>query len=396
MPDHQPQSSPEFADPTGIAADLLIPFLARALVMQESGYAAGADIDTAVRLGCGLARGPLTWLAGLDQERAARHLAADPHWRFTTDLRTGLRRFRESRRRSIPAARWRPESVVIVGSGGMATGIAHVVATSGHPVTMITRTPARSREALARVDRSLSSDVRRGRLDAVAADAAHRRVDAVETFDACAGAELVIEAVAEDIELKRQIFGTLGARCRPDALLASTTSSLSIRSLARAAGRPAAVIGMHFFSPVPRMPLVEVIRHADTDDGVVSAATQFALGLGKDPIVCRDAPGFIVTALLFAYLEDAIRLVDRGTATYDQVDQAMRDAGMPMGPFELQDAIGLDVSLQILKVLSAGARWHHEAPPSALVQLVEQGNLGRKTGRGFLPWRQAPSRVALA
>lgn len=266
----------------------------------------------------------------------------------------------------------------------MAAGIAEVCATAGLNVVLTARSPEKAGSALARMAASLDRSVAKGRLTPGQRDEAVARVTPAGSYDALAGADLVVEAVAEDLPVKRRLFRTLDEVCRPGAVLATTTSSLPVVAIARATARPQDVVGLHFFNPAPAMRLVEVVRTVLTADDVVATAHQVAGRLGKHAVDCGDRAGFIVNALLFPYLNDAVKMVQDHYATVDAVDTAMKlGGGYPMGPFELLDVVGLDVSLAIERALHEEFRDPGLAPASLLEQLVSAGCLGRKTGRGF-------------
>ena len=198
------------------------------------------------------------------------------------------------------------------------------------------------------------------------------------------GVLAAVEAVAEDLDVKRQLFATLDKVCRPGAVLATTTSSLPVIAIARATGRPQDVVGMHFFNPAPAMKLVEVVRTVLTADDVHATVRELCVKVRKHPVDCGDRAGFIVNALLFPYLNDAVRMLEAHYATADDIDSAMKvGCGYPMGPFELLDAVGLDVALEIQRSLYLEFREPGFAPAPLLEHLVTAGYLGRKTGRGF-------------
>jgi 3-hydroxybutyryl-CoA dehydrogenase len=221
-------------------------------------------------------------------------------------------------------------------------------------------------------------------MTAEARDATLARIAPAGSLDAFAEVDLAVEAVAEDLEVKQQLFATLDKICKPGAVLATTTSSLPVVACARATSRPQDVIGMHFFNPAPAMKLVEVVRTVLTSDEVHATVRAVTAKIKKHPVDCGDRAGFIVNALLFPYLNNAIKMVQEHYATLDDIDAAMKlGGGYPMGPFELLDVVGLDVSLAIEKVLHREFRDPGLAPAPLLEHLVAAGCLGRKTGRGF-------------
>ncbi|GAA3293252.1 hypothetical protein GCM10020295_14580 [Streptomyces cinereospinus] len=275
-------------------------------------------------------------------------------------------------------------SVGVAGSGTMASGIAEVFAKAGYEVVLAARSEEKARAARARIGTSLSRSVAKGRLTAEAAAQTLERITPAGPYDAFADVDLAVEAVAEDLEVKRQLFAALDKVCKPGAVLATTTSSLPVVACARATSRPQDVIGMHFFNPAPAMKLVEVVRTVLTADDVHSTVREVCGRIRKHPVDCGDRAGFIVNALLFPYLNNAIKMVQDHYASLDDIDAAMKlGGGYPMGPFELLDVVGLDVSLAIEKVLHREFRDPGLAPAPLLEHLVAAGCLGRKTGRGF-------------
>jgi 3-hydroxybutyryl-CoA dehydrogenase len=403
-------------DRPGFVADgLLFGYLNRAAAMYEARYATREDIDAAMRLGCGLPMGPLALLdlVGVDTARTvleAMYAASGDRLHAPAPVLGHLAAAGLLGRKSgrgfytydapgsgtvVPdaatpdaasgAAGGRPvESVGVVGSGTMATGIAEVFAKAGCPVTLVARSAEKAERARAALAASLDRQVSRGRLDAGRRDRALALVTAADSAAALAGADLVVEAVAEDLAVKRRLFAELDAVCRPGAVLATTTSSLPVVEIAAATKRPADVVGMHFFNPAPVMRLVEVVRTVLTSDDTHATVRAVCARVGKHAVDCGDRAGFIVNALLFPYLNSAVRMVEENYASVEDVDAAMRlGGGYPMGPFELLDVVGLDVSLAIERVLHREFRDPGLAPAPLLEHLVSAGCLGRKTGRGF-------------
>jgi 3-hydroxybutyryl-CoA dehydrogenase len=226
--------------------------------------------------------------------------------------------------------------------------------------------------------------VLRGKLGEADRDAALARVTGTPRLDDLADCDLVLEAVVEELSVKQALFATLDEICRPGAILATTTSSLPVIELAIATGRARDVVGLHFFNPAPVMRLVEVVRTVSTADDVVATAKDLCARVGKTAVECGDRAGFIVNALLFPYLNDAVRMLEAHYATADDIDAAMKvGCGYPMGPFELLDVVGLDVSLAIQQTLYQEFREPGFNPAPLLEHLVTAGYLGRKTGRGF-------------
>lgn len=279
------------------------------------------------------------------------------------------------------------EAVLVCGAGLMGHGIAQVFAAAGRTVALYEPERARAEAGRERIAGNLERAVTKGRLAADARDAQLARIRVAASLAAAAtGVALAVEAVFEDEAVKRALLAELDRLAPPDAILASNTSSISITRLASAVGpaRRPRVVGMHFFSPVPLMPLVELTRGAETDDATEAAVRALAAELGKQIVVSRDRPGFIVNRILMPYLAEAMRACEEGLATREDIDTGARlGLSHPMGPLELADFIGLDVCLQIMAVLHEGFGQPHLAPPPILRQLVDAGHLGQKTGRGF-------------
>ncbi|OQA46691.1 MAG: 3-hydroxybutyryl-CoA dehydrogenase [Chloroflexi bacterium ADurb.Bin325] len=274
--------------------------------------------------------------------------------------------------------------VGIVGCGLMGSGIAEVCARAGY--TVIVREVSREQLAagLARIDGSLDRAVARGKLAAAERDAARSRIIGATDLSAFADCDLVVEAVAENLELKRRVFAELDAAAPRHALLASNTSSLAIIEMAAATDRPAQVLGLHFMQPVPVMPLLEIVRTFLTSDETLEAAQAFAARLGKTSVVCKDSPGFIVNRLLIPYLLHAIDALEKGIATKEDFDAAIKlGLNHPMGPFTLLDYIGLDTILFIADAVFDETKDARFAAPPLLRRMVSAGYLGRKNGRGF-------------
>lgn len=403
-------------DRPGFVADgLLFGYLNQAAAMYESHYASREDIDAAMRLGCGLPMGPLALLdlIGIDTARTvldAMYAASHDRLHAPAPVLGQLGAAGLTGRKSgrgfytyaepgagtpvpdalTPGAGGAPTagrpvgSVGVAGSGTMASGIAEVFARAGYEVVLAARTPEKAAAAVARVAASLDRSVSKGRTTAGQRDEALARLAPAGSLDAFAEVDLVVEAVAEDLEAKRQLFTVLDKVCRPGAVLATTTSSLPVVACARATSRPQDVIGMHFFNPAPAMKLVEVVRTVLTADDVTATVHEVATRAGKHPVDCGDRAGFIVNALLFPYLNNAVKMVQEHYATLDDIDAAMKlGGGYPMGPFELLDVVGLDVSLAIEQALHREFRDPGLAPAPLLEHLVAAGCLGRKSGRGF-------------
>ena len=283
----------------------------------------------------------------------------------------------------------RIERLGIVGVGTMGTGIAQVAATAGCTVRLFDAAPGAVACALDRIQAALTRAVDRGRLTAEERDQALARLQPAADLVALADAEVVIEAVVEREETKAEVFRALDQCVAPEAVLASNTSSISITRLAAATRRPERVVGMHFFNPVPVMRLVELVRGLHTAESTLATARQLAVQLGKTPVEVRDYPGFVSNRLLMPMINEAAFALMEGVASAEAIDQVMV-LGMnhPMGPLALADLIGLDVCLDIMRVLHQGFGDDKYRPCPLLVNLVAAGHLGRKTGRGFYTYEQ--------
>ena len=281
-----------------------------------------------------------------------------------------------------PALRPRPiESLMLAGAGVMGGGIAELASRSGIRVRMRDVRPESLTRALQTARALIDERARRRRMPSRERDAQLARILPTLELDGTIRADFAMEAVVEDLDVKRRVFAELEVRLRPDAVLATNTSSLSVDALAVGLARPERLCGFHFFNPVHRMPLVEVVRGVRTSDETLVTAVAFARRLGKTPVVVRDAPGFVVNRILMPYLREAMSLVEEGFAIVD-VDAAMRRFGMPMGPFEVVDEVGLDVAQKVSGVLSR-AFPDRMSSSAAIDKLVAAGRLGRKNGRGF-------------
>ena len=278
------------------------------------------------------------------------------------------------------------ERVFVAGAGLMGHGIAQVHAAIGKQVTVYEPDLARAEAGRDRIAGNLERSVAKGRLDAAARDATLERLTPTSDPASAAGADLVIEAVFEDMRVKTALWRELDALAQPAAIFATNTSSIAIRRLAEAVSgeRRQRFVGMHFFSPVPVMPLVELIRSADTTDDTVQAIRDLSAELGKQVIESADRPGFIVNRILIPFLAEAMHAFEQGVGTAEDIDTGARiGLNHPMGPLELSDFIGLDVVLGIMRVLEDGLGLDHMRPPRVLVELVDAGHLGQKTGQGF-------------
>ncbi|MDG4783493.1 3-hydroxybutyryl-CoA dehydrogenase [Micromonospora sp. WMMD961] len=401
-----------------IANALLFGYLNHAVGMFESHYATREDIDAAMKLGCGLPMGPLALmdLIGLDTAyeildtmyrrggRDRRHapvpllkqmvtaglLGRKSGRGFYTYERPGSPKVVPDEATPVAAEAALADGaraiakVGVVGSGTMATGIIEVFAKAGYEIVSVTRGAEKSATVCEAVKTSLNKGVVRGKLAEADRDAALGRISWSGTLDHLADVDLVVEAVVEELSVKKALFASLDEICKPGVVLATTTSSLPVIDVAMATQRPADVVGLHFFNPAPVMPLVEVVRTIRTSPEATATARAVCAALGKTGVVCGDRSGFIVNALLFPYLNDAVKMLEASYSTADDIDHAMKlGCGYPMGPFELLDVVGLDVSLAIQRELYLELREPGFAPAPLLEHLVTAGYLGRKTRRGF-------------
>jgi len=274
--------------------------------------------------------------------------------------------------------------VGVIGSGIMGGGITECVALAGHEVVLRSRSLATAEGTIARVERSLDKRVEKGTLSSEDRAEAAGRIAATSDLHELAECDLVIESVVEDLATKRHVFSELDRICRDHTLLATNTSTLAVIDLAMETGRPERVCGIHFFNPAPSMILVEIVRTITTDDETIEEAKAFAEACGKTAIVVKDQAGFVVNALLFPYLNNAVRLLEEGVASMEDIDEAMKGGcGFPMGPFALLDLVGLDTSVAILDALYAEHRDPNYAAVPRLRRMVAAERLGRKTGEGF-------------
>ena len=278
------------------------------------------------------------------------------------------------------------ERVFVAGAGLMGHGIAQVHAAIGKQVILYEPELARAAAGRERIAGNLERSVAKGRLTAEDRDATLARLHPSDDLATAADADLVVEAVFEDLGVKSGLWGALDGIAAPGAVFASNTSSISIDALAASVGEPRRMrfVGMHFFSPVPVMPLIELIRGTATDDATEAAVRALAAELGKQVIVSADRPGFIVNRILMPFLAEAMRAYEEGLGTAEDIDTGAKvGLNHPMGPLELADFIGLDVCLGIMRVLHEGFRQPQFEPPRVLEELVAEGHLGQKTGRGF-------------
>jgi 3-hydroxybutyryl-CoA dehydrogenase len=276
------------------------------------------------------------------------------------------------------------KTVGVLGCGLMGAGIAEVCAKSGYDTIVRELSESLLDKGLARIHRSLDKAVEKGKLEAEEREKALGRLTGTVALADLAGCDLVIEAIVESLEEKRKTFEALDGEVQKTAIFASNTSSLTITQLAVATQRPDRFVGLHFFNPVPVMKLVEVVRTILSSDEAYDAAFEFCRTLGKEPIAARDNSGFIVNRLLVPYLLDAIRALEEGVGSVEDIDKGMQlGTGYPMGPFTLLDFVGLDTTLYIAEIMFDEYREKRFAPPPLLKQMVTAGRLGRKSGRGF-------------
>ncbi len=272
----------------------------------------------------------------------------------------------------------------VVGLGTMGSGIAQLCVQAGVPTVAVESTRELAERGKGLVERQLARSVEKGRLTA---DEKERQLGLLEPADdvaALAGCDLVIEAVFEDLAVKHDLFTRIEAVVAPATVLATNTSALSVTEIAAVLAQPERVVGMHFFNPAPVLPLVEVIRGELTADAAFETAYAFAEQIGKDPIACGDTPGFVVNRILIPVLNDAVRVLEEGTASPEDIDKGMRlGTGWPIGPLALIDLIGIDVHVHVCEALWSAFRDPRFAPPPRLVRMVQAGLLGRKSGRGF-------------
>lgn len=282
------------------------------------------------------------------------------------------------------------QTIAVIGAGTMGHGIAQVAAQAGCTVRLADAAPGAARRAVERIGKNLDGAVERGKATAEARQAALGRLSVTDdVMAAAAGADLVIEAIPERLDLKRELFGALGERLPAPGILATNTSSLSVAAIAEAVRRPERVVGMHFFNPVHIMKLVEVVTHSGTAEATREAVVDLARRMGKEPIVVKDSPGFATSRLGLALGLEAMRMLEEGVASAEDIDRAMTlGYNHPVGPLRLTDLVGLDVRLAIAEYLHATLESRRFAPPAVLRRLVAEGKLGKKTGQGFFTWTE--------
>jgi len=274
--------------------------------------------------------------------------------------------------------------VGVVGCGLMGSGIAQVAAQAGYEVVVREVDDAAARKGKGRIEGSLGKAVEKGKMTAEQRDQVLGRIAFTTRVEDLAPCDLVVEAILENLEAKRELFAALDGLCAPTAIFASNTSSLSVGDMAAATRRPGRFVGLHFFNPVPLMRLVEVVRTLDTEEAVFQAACEFGERVGKTVVRAKDSPGFVVNLLLVPYLLDAVRALEAGVATKEDIDAGMKlGCGHPMGPIELLDFVGLDTTLYIADIMFHEFKEYRYSAPPMLRRLVAAGRNGRKSGRGF-------------
>lgn len=276
------------------------------------------------------------------------------------------------------------KKICVIGNGTMGAGIAQVFANSGFQVIIKGRKEESLSKAVGKIDKGLAKLVEKGKIEESKKQEVMSNIQTALTYEECADADLFIEAVAEDIETKKVTFGEVAKHCKPEAIFATNTSSLSITEIASATDRPDKVVGMHFFNPVPMMKLVEVISGITTDPAVTETIFDLSKQVGKTPVKVEEAPGFVVNRILIPMVNEAIGILADGVATAEDIDEAMKlGANHPMGPLALGDLIGLDVCLAIMEVLYNEFSDSKYRPHPLLRKMVRANKLGRKTKVGF-------------
>jgi 3-hydroxybutyryl-CoA dehydrogenase len=287
------------------------------------------------------------------------------------------------------------KKVGVIGGGLMGSGIAQVSAAAGFPTTVREVSEdlcAKSRQS---IEKTLAKGIERGKVTPDERDETLKNLHFVTRLEDLADADLFIEAVVEELDVKNTLWSQLNRIAHPDAIFASNTSSLTIIAMATASGRPDRMLGLHFFNPVPLMKLVEVVRTITTSEETEQRALDFVKALGKEPIRAKDSSGFIVNLLLVPYMIDAINAVEANVASVEDIDKGMQlGAGHPMGPFTLLDFVGLDTVYKIAEIMFAEYRDRRYAPPPLLKRMVLAGMLGKKSGKGFYDYSSNPPRVS--
>lgn len=399
-----------------LAAAVWFAYLNEAATMLEQEYATRDDIDASMRFGCGYPVGPLRQLDAIGLDKAVAILevlheaSGDRRHKVSSAITervaagnvgessgAGFYTFEAAGSADIVAdadaaaagvGETREIKLVgVIGTGTMATGIIEVFAKSGYDVVYVARSDEKVAKVRAALEKSLDRAVSKGRLSEDDKAAVLARVCGTTKHEDLARVDIVVEAIVEDLDTKKELFRTLDRVCKPGAILATTTSSLSIDVLAAETQRPADVIGMHFFNPAPVMKLVEVVSGSQTAADVTATTVALCQAVKKHPVLCGDRAGFIVNFLLFPYLNDAAIAVDEQLTTIDDFDPLMKNwQSLPLGPFSLLDVVGNDVSLAIEKTILDAFGDTCYTPAKGLEAVVAAGKLGRKTGEGFISY----------
>ena len=375
-----------------IARTLLLPYLNHAATMLASEYATRDDIDAAMRFGCGYPIGPLALIDALGADVVVSGLeklhaeTGDPLHKPAPAL-GDLAGAGASDAAAEPQLRHEIDTVGVVGTGTMAAGIAEVFAKAGHDVVFVGRSEEKVDGVIAPITKNLDKAIAKGKLDEDGKEAVLARLTGATSREALADVDIVVEAIAEDMDVKLELFTDLDRIAKPGAILATTTSSLSISELA-ACHRPARGRRGHpLLQPGAGHEAGRGRVRPDHEPEVAETAKALSTAVGKHPVSCTDRAGFIVNALLFPYLNDAVKLHEAGDDSLEDIDTAMKETQLPMGPFELLDVVGNDVSLAIQQSLVGTFGHAGWEPAPTLVRLVEEGKLGRKTGEGFHSYR---------
>ncbi|MFT4264378.1 MAG: 3-hydroxyacyl-CoA dehydrogenase NAD-binding domain-containing protein [Nocardioides sp.] len=370
-----------------IARTLLFPYLNNAAGFLETSYATAADIDAGLKLGANYPVGPIALIGELGPQVVIDGLT-ELHAKTGDPLHVPspvLASLASAPAEDEAAPEFKQEITVVgvVGTGTLASGIIQVSAAAGYDVVVVGRGQDKLDAITAFVTKNYDRLIEKGRATEDDKSNVLDRITGSTERTALGDADIVIEAIAEDLELKKALFAELDQIAKPGAILATNTSSLSIAELAAQTGRPDKVVGLHFFNPATVLKLVEVVSAGTTGADTTETAKAFARSVGKHPISAGDRAGFIVNALLFPYLNDAVKLSEAGGYSLAEIDDAQKATGLPLGPFELLDLVGNDVSLAIQRTLYGAFGHKGWAPAPTLVAKVEAGELGRKTKKGF-------------
>ncbi len=399
-----------------LAAGIWFAYLNEAATMFEQQYATRDDIDASMRFGCGYPVGPLRQLDAIGLDKAALILetlyeaSSDPRHKVSSAISdlvaagktgeasgAGFYTYEAAGSTDVVADEAVADAeagstreiklVGVIGTGTMATGIIEVFAKSGYDVVYVARSDEKVAKVRAAIEKSFDRAVSKGRMTEEAKSEVLSRICGVTKHEDLGRVDIVVEAIVEDLDTKKELFRSLDQVCKPGAIIATTTSSLSIDDLAAVTGRPADVIGMHFFNPAPIMKLVEVVSGEQTSAEVRDTVVELCAAVKKHPVLCGDRAGFIVNFLLFPYLNDAVNAVDLSLTTIGDFDPTMKSwQSLPLGPFSLLDVVGNDVSLAIEETIVEEFGLACYTPALGLKEVVEAGKLGRKTGEGFLSY----------